>query len=218
MTTAYITPLQLTSMLTIGKCVSTDDTTIAIAVLRVEVDGDKIVTTATDRYRVGRLTLPLLGDHTNTDGTFYLHPTLIDQVVKACGKDAKDQAVVKVHAPLDNEGPTTIELIHTGTNFMAEPYRMNFPAVDRLIDDKPERNDDIPNGIALKPAFLATLKDLRLPGETPKVAGEAAWKLTTKRTESGKPGPVMFTRDNGGRGAIPTQTLEYFLQPNLLLS
>ena len=212
MTTAFVTPAQLASVLTLRKSASTDSVTPAIGVIRVEIDDAARTLTAvsTDRYRVTRLVLPLQGDDTATGGVFFFHPSELETVVKAAGKDYLNAPLIKVHSPLEAEMGVTLELIHTGTSFMAAPYRANFPPVERLMDG--ERPDDLPSGIALKGSFLAALKELRFPGETPRKAADAAWKLSTKATANGKPGPVMFQRESG------KSTLEYFLQPNLLLS
>lgn len=207
MTTAYVTPAQLAAMLTVAKCASTDDMTPILHVLSITVDGEQIVTLATDRYRVGRLTLPLLGTTTtNTDGTFLLPPSLLEQAVKAAGKGTPNDACIKIHAPLDNEGPTTIELMHVGSSLMAPKVHGNFPPVERLLEG--DRDDDIPSGIGFTAKFLATMKDMRLPRETPANAGKARWGVTTKASDGNKPGPVMFARVDG------KNTLEYFLQPN----
>lgn len=217
MQTLTVTPEQLRSIATIVHAASKDVVTPAITMVQLRRDGDSIIATATDRFRVAELRTAIVtttraevdGIEGNTDVFEALIPAA---TLTAAVKGLDRRVQLGVAFLLDEEeGIITIRghAAH-GFSVSARTSKLMFPPVARLF---PEGEITPAEGaVALKPAFLATIDKLHLPHHE----REQAWHMQTQNGDSyntSKPRPVLFTIEDKGTG----DTIRYMVQPNLLL-
>lgn len=217
MQTITVTPNQLRSIATIVHAASKDTITPSITHVQLKREGDSIIATATDRFRVAELRTAIItttaaevdGIEGNTEVFEALIPTAtLTAAVK--GLDRKMQlGVAFLH---DEElGLITVRghAAH-GFTLTAPSSKLNFPPVARLFPEGEITPAEGP--VSLKPAFLATLDKLHLPNHE----REQAWRMQTQNGDSyntSKPRPVLFDIEDKNTG----DTIRYMVQPNLLL-
>jgi DNA polymerase-3 subunit beta len=193
-----------------------------IQAVQVGIEAGILTAVATDRYRVARITFPI-------EGAPDLEPVTIPRTfldgfaksIRAAKLPATSEITLTVtptepsNAYHDPAATLTLASSYAGVSATASALQGNYPPVARLF---PETLSDTPSPeISLNLARLADAEKLTHPALTA-TAIKASPGMRIRYTTSdnpAKPGPILV--DHGARIKPEQGTLEYLLQPNMLL-
>ena len=189
--------LDIKTALSIASMIELTDSkanTIALGLIKIEVKGDTLTATATDRYVLGQMVIPI----DNTDNEDFIVYWDKDTV-----KYLKDRA--KVITDIVQTAPYFVD--NTGTYIM--PKNIEYPKVDTLFETLETRPLAEPINVNL--SFFTRVSKILTPEQarrTPAQRTKPIWTmLSTGQTDNAKPRPLLLTNEDS--------SVRVLLQPSL---
>lgn len=195
---------------------STDDVAPALLQVKVSYDAESQLVTAlaTDRYRIARNRFTMrFADLSQESFEILLPAKQIAKFWTSVKSSAlrHDGAIIMLDI-VSGDGQTVWSLEHDNQKVGGVELIGNFPPVERLMPDAtPEWSPA--QGVSLNMTYVGDLAKLYAASDALRANLKGIpWQMFTQETESGRPGPVYFTRPTDD-GAI----VDYLLQPNLIV-
>lgn len=199
-----------------GIAASTDDVTPVLLQIKLSYDAESqsVTVVSTDRYRVARNRFPLYyADHSRESFEILLPAKQIMQFWNSVKTAALRNNGAILLDIVSGDGQTVWSLEHDNRKIGGvELAHANYPPVERLFPDDYTAGTPV-QGVSLNMRYVGDLAKIYAASDNLRENLKSVpWQMFTQETESGRPGPVYFTRPTDD-GAI----VDYLLQPNLIV-
>lgn len=199
-----------------GIAASTDDVTPVLLQIKLSYDAESQLVTvvATDRYRVARNRFPLFYAGGNVESFEILLPakeiTKFWTSVKSSALRSNSAILLDI---ISGDGRQLWALEFNNQRIGGDELaHANYPPVERLFPDDYTAGTPV-QGVSLNMRYVGDLAKIYAASDSLRENLKSVpWQMFTQETESGRPGPVYFTRPTDD-GAI----VDYLLQPNLIV-
>ena len=199
-----------------GIASATEDVTPVLQQISVSYDAETKMFTAlaTDRYRVARNRFPSVYAADSLESFDVLLPAkTLQKFWTSIKSSALRNNSALIFELVSGDGNVLWSIEYDGNKIAGvELAHANYPPVERLFPDNYTEKTPV-QGVSLNMVYVGDLAKIYAASDDTRADLKSTpWQMFTAETESGRPGPVYFTRPTDD-GAL----VDYLLQPNLIV-